>query len=168
MNAQQQWTNPTNPPSGWYSIAAGYLEQQEISIPTTPLDYAKGQALAKHYKQLSEMVSELLVNGLDTVEKNDPSVSEFPYTLWSGQSGIMVSKEILTSYLQENINQLHHKYNDFDLQNLMYHLEAEYPDISSKGLRKIVVENPYELIDILRLLVRKKMSKGNCSECKNM
>jgi hypothetical protein len=49
----------------------------------------------------------------------------------------------------------------------MSHLEAEYVEIKTKELNKVVAENPYELIEILRILIQKRVfDKGTCPVCK--
>lgn len=149
-------------------FAAGYLEEPEISSVPIPLDYAKGKALGEHFDRLSQMVSALLANGLDTITKNDPNLYTHPYTLWSGQSGMSIPHELLSSKLQQNIDQLFLEYQEFDLRNFMCHLEAEHTEIKTRGLSKVVVENPYELIEILRVLVRRRTyNRGTCSVCKD-
>jgi hypothetical protein len=123
--------------------------------------------LEEHFDHLANMVNVLLSNGLETITKNDPSISEFPYTMWSGQSGLAIPQEILSSYLQQNMNQLFLDINDFDLQNFMSHLEPEYPGIQSKGFTNIVKNNPYELIQTLIVLAQRKIFKGTCPVCKD-
>jgi hypothetical protein len=132
--------------------------QQEIEPITT-------KSKREHYEHLAEIASALLSNGLDTVTKNAPSVSAFPYTLWSGQSGIAIPGELLSSYLQQNMDQLNLDYNDFDLHNFMCHLEAEYPEIHSKGFSTFVRDNPYELIQTLKILAQRRVFEGKCPVC---
>ncbi len=157
-------------PRGTLLRPAGYL----IEAPATVSSNAKQPSaiitkrLEEHFDHLVNMVNILLANRLEAITKNDPSISEFPYTLWSGQSGMAIPHEILSSYLQQNMNQLFLKYNEFDLRNFTSHLEAEYTDVGSKGLRKVVAENPYELIEILRVLVRRgTFNKGTCPVCED-
>ena len=121
----------------------------------------------EHYEQLSEIASVLLSNGLDTLTKNDSSVSAFPYTLWSGESGTGILQELLSTYLLQNIEQLNLDSSDFDLRNFICHLEAEYPEIRSKGFFNVVINNPYEIIEALRILSQKRLFKGICPVCKD-
>lgn len=155
---------------GTLLIPAGYLVEAPtiVSNGVSQRNAIATKRLEEHFDRLANMVKILLENGLDTVTKNDPSVSAFPYTLWSGQSGMSIPHELLSSYLQKNIDQLYLEYEDFDLPDFMCHLEAEHIEIKSKGLRKVVAENPYELIEVLRVLVRRKtFNKGTCPVCKD-
>ncbi len=149
-------------PAGYYVEAPA-----TVSNDTSQRSTIITKRLEEHFDRLADMVGILLANGLETITKNDPIISAFPYTLWSGQAGMGIPHKLLSSYLQQNIDQLFLEYNDFDLQNFMSHLEAEYPDIGSEGLRKVVAENPYELIEILRVLARRKTFKGTCSVCED-
>ena len=157
-------------PRGTLLRPAGYLVEAlaTVSSDTTQRSTIITKRLEEHFDRLANMVNILLENGLDTITNNDPSISAFPYTLWSGQSGMSIPHELLSSYLQQNIDQIYLKYNDSDLQNFMCHLEAEYPEIRSEGLRKVVTENPYELIATFRVLVRRRIfNKGTCPVCKD-
>jgi len=156
-------------PRGTLLGPAGYLVEAPaiVSSDATQRSTIITKRLEEHFDHLANMVNILLANGLETITKNDPSVSAFPYTLWSGQAGIAIPHELLSSYLQQNIDQLYLEYNDSDLPDFMCHLEAEHTEIKSKGLRKVVAENPYELIDILRVLASRKTFKGTCPVCKD-
>jgi len=160
---------------------AGELERSERTVSK---QLAKENALGKQYKlspfilesrkehfnYLADIVNELLSNGLDGVTKNPNNREQgdlFEYTIWSRDSGLGIPRQLLHSMLQGNIDRAASKYIDLDLECLISHLKAEYPDIQSKGFRKVVADNPYELIDILRLLVRKKIFKGICPVCKD-
>lgn len=155
---------------GTLLVPAGYLIEAPTVVSNSIIQRSTiaTKRLEEHFDRLANMVNILLENGLEAITKNDPSVSAFPYTLWSGQSGMAIPHELLSSYLQKNIDQLFLEYIDSDLQNFMCHLEAEYTEIKSKGLRKVVAENPYELIEILRVLVRRgTFNKGTCPVCED-
>ena len=151
-------------PRGTLLGPAGYL----VEVPATVSSDASQRStivtkrLEEHFDYLVNMVNILLEQRLETITKNDPSVSAFPYTLWSGQTGIAIPHELISSYLQQNINQLYLEYKDFDLQNFTCHLEAEYPEIRSKGFPTVIRDNPYELIETLRVLESRRTFKGTC------
>jgi len=149
---------------------AGYLIEApaKVSNIEAPQSTIITRRLEEHFDHLTNMVHILLANGLDTITKNDSNKTTFPYTLWSGQSGIAIPHELLSSYLHQNVNQLFLDTNEFDLQNFMSHLEVEYPEIKSKGFLHIVKDNPYELIQTLKILAQRKLFKGTCPVCETL
>jgi len=56
-------------------------------------------------------------------------------------------------------------YPPYDFQCLMDHVQAECPEVESKGMERAVVENPYEVIDAVRRISRRKILKGKCPVC---
>ena len=59
------------------------------------------------------------------------------------------------------------KFSPFDVDCLISHIEAEYPEIESDNLSTIMRDNPFELIEILGILARRKTFKGTCPVCKD-
>ena len=53
----------------------------------------------------------------------------------------------------------------WDWDCLLSHLQAECPEVEAKGFEQAVRETPYEVIDALRLMARRKTLKGTCPVC---
>lgn len=58
-------------------------------------------------------------------------------------------------------------YPPYDFQCLMDHIEAECPEVKSKGIERAVVENPYEVIEAVRRISRRKILNGKCPICQD-
>jgi hypothetical protein len=128
--------------------------------------------IQEHFEHLTNIVLALLSNplNLDGVRENPSTEAPFDmfkYTLWEGDSGIGITHEQLSSMLQESIERADYIFGEWDFQCLILHLMAESPEIESKGFYKIAAENPYELIETLRILARRKTFKGTCPVCKD-
>ena len=57
--------------------------------------------------------------------------------------------------------------NDWDFDCLVSHLKAEYGAIETSGFFRVVEENPFGLLDLLRVVARRKTFKGTCPVCKD-
>ncbi|HEY87145.1 MAG TPA: hypothetical protein G4O06_03855 [Dehalococcoidia bacterium] len=80
-----------------------------------------------------------------------------------------LTKEQLSERLKENIVLAEHKYERwFFYDCFVQHLTTELPEeLKGKGFFDIVNEQPYELIDVLRVLATRKTFKGECQVCKD-
>ena len=134
------------------------------------LEWLLMESMKEHFEHLTDVARTLLANGLDTVEPKRSKGDEFEpaeYIVWDGYfEKATVNQDQLSDMLDDNIPLAASKHGlDFDC--FLSHLEVEYSDIESKGLWKVIRENPYELIETLRVLARRKTFKGTCPVCEN-
>jgi excisionase family DNA binding protein len=128
--------------------------------------------MEQHFDHLADITKALLSGNLDNVTVKSTKTGDqfdiFEYILWEGGAGQSITRKQLSDMLERNIESLSEQPDGaYDLTCFISHLAAEYPDVISKGLDSTVEENPYELIDILRLLVKRKTFKGTCPVCKD-
>jgi len=121
----------------------------------------------EHFEHLADIADKLLARNLDKViQKTSPPRGDqfdmFEY-FWKG---IGITREHLSDILGEHVDAFFDA-NDVDFEYFLSHLKAEYPEIESKGLDRVVKENPYELIETLRILARRKTFKGTCPVCED-
>lgn len=128
-----------------------------------------------HFDRLADIASAFLINGIDTVMPSIDTVmprtirgdeyGRSKYTV--GEQEVEISNFELSLALQANIQSVLSRFSPWDITCLIYHLKAESPEIESKGFTDVVRENPYELIDRLRVLARRKLFKGTCPICQD-
>jgi hypothetical protein len=58
-------------------------------------------------------------------------------------------------------------YPDYDFECLIAHLRDECPIVGREGLDQAVQQDPYAIIDAVRLASRKGTFKGKCEVCKD-
>jgi len=130
---------------------------------------------AEHFDHLADIATAFLINEIDTVMPSINTVmpriirgDEYgrpKYTI--GEQEVEVSNFELSLSLQANIQSVLSQFSPWDLTCLIYHLKAESPEIESKGFADVVRENPYELIDTLRVLAHRRTFKGTCPVCED-
>lgn len=124
-----------------------------------------------HFEQLADIARTLLANNLDTLTPNEPSevqksdprwieyFQHFKYKVEDGDSIIQITQQQLASTMEQNLETIRLRYGQMALDRFLAHLVAEYPELESEGFNSLVEENPYSLIDILRMLAQRK-TKG--------
>ncbi|MFC1924790.1 hypothetical protein ACFLXA_05460 [Chloroflexota bacterium] len=136
----------------------------------------------EHFDQLA-LVAKALLNVHDYLENTskNPSKDEQckEYAQPSGDEYWPLSHAELSSSLQRNLDVMNgviHGYEGWDeskifpridIECLVYHLGEECSEVKSKGFSKAIEENPYEVIDNLRVLCRRKTFKGTCPVCQD-
>lgn len=134
------------------------------------------KARERHFTDMADAADWLLHNNLHRVwlrtgahQKNQTECE-----IYAGfdSPGYPITKEQLSSMLDTNIEMLRSQKGESILfEQLVPHLNAEIPEIVTdtepKGFLNVVRDNPYELIDTLRVLESRKTFKGTCPVCKD-
>ena len=125
----------------------------------------------EHRDKLVAVVSGLIMNNLDTVfPTGKGSTFESEYLIKNGgvdSPEYSITKEQLSNTLTRNIEIICDLQGDWLFHEcFLAHLGAEITDVQTKGICKVVEEQPYELIRILRILAESKNFKGTCPTCK--
>jgi len=125
----------------------------------------------EHFERLAKVADTLLDNNLHTVVPNtECSAGEPQYLVevdWVS-SGYPLEKSQLTMILQKNIGKAYNLFEPMYFhKNFLPHLRAEIPIINIKGIWDFIEEQPYELIENLRILVERKTFKGTCPICED-
>lgn len=126
----------------------------------------------EHLADLADMTKSLLANGLDSVSRpgwtTDKS-RQVKYLLpnQNAASGYdEATREHLASRLNSNIATILKERDWFFRDCFMPHLKSELPEeLTAQPFFEVVEEQPYELIEILRVLAAKKTFKGTCPAC---
>jgi hypothetical protein len=71
----------------------------------------------------------------------------------------------LACMLQENWDSAGETHPTLDLQCFAEHLKAEMPEIQANEVPTIIDKNPYQLIDTLRLIIKRGTLVGKCAVC---
>jgi len=140
--------------------------------PHSEIDFVTAQSRKEHFGHMADIAKALLSGNLSNVTtksiKTGDKFDIFEYFFWEGGAGQGITGRQLSDMLERNIESLSEQPDDaYDLDCFLHHLVTEYPEVKSKGFNKFAEENPYELIDILRLLTRRKTFKGACPVCKD-
>jgi transcriptional regulator with XRE-family HTH domain len=170
------------------------LLEEILSVPPGVLQGAAGHAIpeassvskakAEHVDHLVEIIAELLADGVDTVTKVEPSVlpgQVLPEDWAKAESWVKLhgrwqplrSRRQLHDLLNQKWEFMKHHYKKSDLNGLMYHVAAEFPDFEPddtgfKYLGAFVtlsLKDPYELIRKLIDLTNTKAFKKTCPDC---
>jgi hypothetical protein len=79
-----------------------------------------------------------------------------------------LTKEQLASHLNSNMAAISKDRDWFFRHCFIPHLKSELSkELNTEPFFKVVEEQPYELIEILRVLEARKMFKGTCPVCKD-
>jgi transcriptional regulator with XRE-family HTH domain len=123
--------------------------------------------LEAHFAYLAELANGLIANGLDRIVRIPPRQVGNETFEYVGQDGKYLTREQLSSMFNDNIDEADAKYASRELIDLFKHVASEYPELISKGIKKVIEDNPYELKEVLRALARVKIIKGTCRICKD-
>ena len=129
----------------------------------------------RHFLQLAEVAEGLLEDNLNTVEtsvRQGDNLGEPEYIILDGgwdSPPYPITKEQLSSILEHNIEVVRNQYTiQVFYEQFLAHLESELPEeLKTKGFFDVVKEQPYRLIEILRVLAARKTFKGTCPVCKD-
>jgi hypothetical protein len=164
---------------GWRTDPPKVLKERKRMMPEEQkhIQFEAGVAKrrAEHFDHLANIVSAFLINEIDTVMPSIDTVEpriirgdEYgrpKYTI--GEQEVEITILELSLSLRANIQSVLLQFSPWDLTCLIYHLKAESPEIESKGFTDVVRENPYKLIDTLRVLAWRKTFKGTCPVCRD-
>lgn len=135
------------------------------------------KARERHFADLADAAGRLLYNNLHRVwlREGINQTNQPEYEIYEGfeSPGYPITKEQLSSILDTNIEMLRSQKGESILyEQLVPHLNAEFPeivtDIEPRGFLNVVRDNPYELIDTLRVLESRKAFRGICRVCKGL
>lgn len=128
-----------------------------------------------HYAELADVAKSLLANGLESISiagwsTNRSQQVKYLLPSESADSGYdELTKEQLASQLDSNIATVLKEKDWFFRNCFMPHLKSELPEeLKTKLFFKVVEEQPYELIEILRMLAARRVFKGTCPACKDL
>lgn len=154
---------------------AGYLvETSQEQAGSSQLDSVIVIQRSAHFVELADMAKSLLANGLESVScpgwttKRSRQV-KYVIPSETADSGYdELTKEQLASRLNSNMDTIL-KEQDWLLRRCFIpHLKSELPqELKTDPFFKIVEKQPYELIEILRMLAARKVFKGTCPGCED-
>jgi hypothetical protein len=136
----------------------------------------------EHFAGLIDIAHCLLANDLDTVLERvaftrisssgeEKATHQAEYALVSRTDGTAheLTSEQLSNHLDRNIEVAVQRYSDwFFCECFLPHLESELPaDLGTKGFGDIVKEQPYQLVETLRVLAARGIFRGTCPVCKD-
>ena len=114
----------------------------------------------EHFSRISDIAKSLLRNGLDTITRDESGALSI-----AGDRGWIIYDELI-EIIEDNLKAACIEFSEYDvIKNFLPHLEAEVPSIKDLGLEKYLEKQPYELIETLRMLCRRKVFKGKCPVC---
>lgn len=151
-----------------YEAAKFVLEfKRPAAVPSVVSERMKD-----HFNDLLEVVETLLANDLDCVSVNpDPESDDDMYTAWAreGHTGSL-SKESLALLLGDNLEDVMLEYDEWEHGWFASHLEAdvkvEFPAVGNNEFANLCMDNPYEVIETLKILRARKTFRGKCPVCK--
>lgn len=135
-----------------------------------------------HFNYVLEIAKALLTtfDYLEDVQENPDKGEQHKEYIQAMSDGYRpLSRAELSSGLQRNLAVMHGLimgyegwdeskiYPRIDIECLISHLEEECSEVKSKELYQAIEENPYKVIDSLRVLCRKKRFKDTCSICQD-
>lgn len=155
-------------------------ESAALVEPPVPIEKEQGkiplispESLKEHHERLAEIANSLLANNLNNVSSpgwttNRSRQVKYLIPNKNAASGYdEITKEQLASHLNSNMAAILKDSDWFFRDCFMPHLKSELPkELTTKPFFKIVEEQPYELIEILRVLAARKTFKGTCPTCR--
>lgn len=138
--------------------------QEQSQIPSSvPANWKE------HNEKLAGVADRLLANDLKRVMKWVASTGQIEYHLFDDEEILhRLTEDDLAGQFEQNIILTFHDYTEWFYANcFLPHLYAEWPEeLKNKGLSIVAEEQPYQLIETLRLLAERKTFKGTCPVCK--
>ena len=126
----------------------------------------------EHFVELASVAKSLLINGLEDVSypgwsTNRSLLGEYLIPNKDAASGYDgITKEQLASHLNSNMAAIVKDRDWFFRDCFVPHLKSELPEeLKTKLFYRIIEEQPYQLIEVLRILAAKKTFKGTCPAC---
>jgi len=143
------------------------IEKEQRDIPLSFHENWK-----EHNAKLASVADRLLDNDLKRVMKWINSIGDIEYQLFDESEVHLLDRlteDDLSGKFGQNIISAYHDYTEWFFKNcFLPHLFAEWPEeLENKGFYIIAEEQPYQLIETLRLLAERKTFKGTCPICKD-
>lgn len=124
-----------------------------------------------HNEQLLNIANMLLANKLGKVREGFTSSGKHEYAVTGSiyEDFYEVTGEQLSIQLEQNIQYAIHEHTEwFFCECFLPHLTMEFSEeMRTAGFWNMVKEQPYELIEIIRVLAARKTFKGTCRVCKD-
>ncbi len=126
-------------------------------------------AKKKHFADMAAIADALLENGLDIVRKHSTGrgIDKYEYSTVISDSMEFLSHEQLGDRLRVNIGLQWVRMSAEDINRFLAHLRADYHELESKDIVTVITDNPYELVEALRVLIRRRTLTGTCPVCKD-
>jgi len=133
----------------------------------------------EHFEKLAGVATLLLANDLDRVQEssrgtnasNEPTdhYKEKYIVFRSVDDFYRMTDDDLSYQLEQNLESVLDEYKQwFYAQCFLPHLESELPEkMQGKDYSKLINEQPFQLIEILRILSARKTFKGTCPVCRD-
>ncbi len=126
----------------------------------------------EHNAKLADVADRLLDNDLKRVMKWVNPTGQVEYHLFDESEVHLLERltdDDLAGQLEQNITLAYQAYTEWFFKDcFLPHLYAEWPEeLKDKGFYIVAEEQPYQLIDTLRLLAERKTFKGTCPVCKD-
>ena len=126
----------------------------------------------EHRARLAGVADKLLANDLKRVIRSVEPTGDIKYLLYDeSETDIRerLTDDDLSVRLEENLLTVYRDYTDWFYKNCFIpHLFAEWSeDVQTKMSRALLYDEPYLLIETLRLLAERKTFKGSCPVCKD-
>ena len=136
-------------------------DDQQIQQANNELLTARKEWLLKEHFEQMALIAKTLLGGLDIVDYKGEDNYEI---VKSKALTVSLSRDEVVKKLKENAYRAQVEFRSMGLfQYFLTHLEGE--DRSCGELVKYTEEHPLELINLLKLLVLKKVFKGVCPIC---
>lgn len=144
-----------------------HLEKEQRHIPS--IFYEEWE---EHNRKLVGVANTLLGNDLKQVMKWVSPTGDVEYHLFDESETYLQERltvDDLSSKLEENLLAVYRDFTEwFYLSCFIPHLFAEWSEgLRTKMSKALLYEEPYELIETLRLLAERKTFKGTCPVCKD-
>ena len=126
----------------------------------------------EHNAKLAVVADRLLANDLKRVMKWVMPTGDIEYQLFDESETHLLeilTEDDLSGQFEQNINLAYQEYTEwFFKECFLPHLYAEWSEeLKNKGFYIVAEEQPYLLIETLRLLAERKTFKGTCPVCKD-
>lgn len=127
----------------------------------------------EHNTKLAGVADSLLANDLKRVMKWVTPTGDIEYHLFDESEMHLVERlaeDDLSGQLEQNLHTVYRDYTEWFYQNCFIpHLFAEWSEAGQTKMSKaLLYEQPYLLIETLRLLAERKTFKGTCPVCKDL
>ena len=124
----------------------------------------------EHNAKLAGVADRLLANDLKKIMKWVMPTGDIEYQLFDESETHLqerLTEDELSGQFEQNINLAYQEYTEwFFKECFLPHLYAEWSEeLKNKGFYIVAEEQPYQLIETLRLLAERKTFKGTCPVC---
>jgi len=155
----------------WVDSKAEALSEASVRI-TSEQGIISPESWKEHNAKLAGVADRLLANDLKRVMKWVEPTGEIEYLLWDESETHVVERlreDDLSGQFEQNISLAYQEYTEwFFKECFLPHLYAEWSEeLKNKGFYIVAEEQPYQLIETLRLLAERKTFKGTCPVCKD-